>query len=84
MRFLIVETFDRRQEIKTRRVLLRDTSAESCHNEAWWWSRTDVLSSACLGACHQPHHVAAIVDAGEGRGQPRRVNQRALIKSRFN
>lgn len=22
-----------------------------------------------MGACHQPHHVAAIVDAGEGRGE---------------
>lgn len=59
-----------------REVLFRD--------EEWWWSVSDVLSSALMGACHQPHHVAVIVDAGEGRGQPRCVNQRALIRSGFN
>lgn len=39
--------------------------------EEWWWSRSDVLSSACMGDCHQPHHVDVIVDAGEEKGQPR-------------
>lgn len=57
-------------------LLLRDVTPR--------WSVGDVLSSAGTGACHQPHHVAVIVDADEGRGQPCCVNQRALIRIGFN
>lgn len=37
-----------------------------------------------IGARHQPHHVAVIVDADKGRGQPCCVNQWGLIRSSFN